>query len=188
MGKDESGLHGSKKPQQVKEIVWMCLERERHCKTNKLNSSSTETMLADKMFFRCAFGLGRAIQHFCLLLEHWHPSAAEGTWGKEAGWRLAHTNPTKTPAAEDIATKWIKERVSRRMVFLACFAFIVQNESVTWWEMRLKKQLPNTKPKVLFLNVYLLFNFYFCLKFLSRTLFQTRKDDIACFEGFLEKV
>lgn len=138
MGKGESGLHGSKKPQQVKEIVWMCLEREGHCKANKLNSPSTETMLANKMFFRCAFGLGRAIQHFCLLLEHGPLVLQWEQGGRRLGgaWTQTHTNPTKTQAAEDIETEWIKERVSRRMVFLACFAFILRNKSVTWWEVR----------------------------------------------------
>lgn len=53
MGK--SGLHGSKKPQQAKEMVWMCLDRERHCKVNKLISSSTETMLANKCFLDVHF-------------------------------------------------------------------------------------------------------------------------------------
>lgn len=37
--------------------------------------------------FRCAFELGSAIQHFCLLLEHWHPHAAVGTAG-EGGWMV----------------------------------------------------------------------------------------------------
>lgn len=59
---------------------------ERHCKSDKLNRSSTETMLA-KIYFRSAFGLGSAIQHFCLLLVCWHPCAAVGTAG-EGGWMV----------------------------------------------------------------------------------------------------
>lgn len=110
--------------------------------------------------------------------------------GKEAGWCLdSNTHQShKPPAAEDTATKYIKQGGSRRMVFLTCFAFTFQNESVTWWEMKWKKQVPNIKPKVVFSNVYLLFNFSVCLKFLRRTLRQTGKDDIACFEGILEKI
>lgn len=73
-------------------------------------------------------------------------------------------------------------------MLLACLAFILQNEGVTWWEMRWKKQVPNTKSKVIFLNVYLLLNFSFHLEFLGRTLCQTGKDDIACFEGILENI
>lgn len=110
--------------------------------------------------------------------------------GKEAGWFLdSNTYQShKPPAAEDTATKYIKQGGSRRMVFLTCFAFTFQNESVTWWEMKWKKQVPNIKPKVVFSNVYLLFSFSVCLKFLRRTLRQTGKDDIACFEGILEKI
>lgn len=82
----KSGLHGSKKPQQAKEVAWMCLERERHCKINKLNSSSAETLLANEIFFRCAFGLSSATQHFSPLLERRHPRAAAGT--AEEGGRM----------------------------------------------------------------------------------------------------
>lgn len=91
LGKGKSGLHGSKK---AKEIAWMCLERERHCKTNKLNSSNTETMLANKMVFRCAFldvHLGRQCRP-AFLSAPWENTGAikknisklclerEGTW------------------------------------------------------------------------------------------------------------
>lgn len=108
---------------------------------------------------------------------------------KEAGWCLdSNTHQsTKPQVAEDNATKWIKQGVSRRVAFLACLAFILQNEGVTWWDMRWRKQVPNTKSKVIFLNVYLLLNFSFHLEFLGRTLCQTGKDDIAHFEGILEK-
>lgn len=88
MGNGKSGLHGSKKLQQEKEIVWLCLVREGHCKTNKLNSFRTETMLANKIFFRCAFGLGSATQHFCLALSVGTLVLQWEQRGKEAGWCL----------------------------------------------------------------------------------------------------
>lgn len=50
-----------------------------------------------------------------------------------------------------------------------------------------KKQVPDSKPRIIFWNIYLLFNFSLHLKFLSRTLCQTGKDDIVNFEGIWGK-
>lgn len=51
-----------------------------------------------------------------------------------------------------------------------------------------KKQVSDTNPGIIFLSIYLLFNFSFNLQLLSRALCQTGRDGIVHFEGILGKI
>lgn len=50
---------------------------------------------------------------------------------------------------------------------------------------QVKKQVPDTKSRIAFWNIYFLFSFSLHLEFLSRTLCQAGKDGTAQFEGIM---